>query len=80
MDHEDIFIIAVLVALCLIANFSCCEKEEFVTCQRENMTCLKQLCRCYNRAPISFHEYFDEVLCIDITEVPKDIPHKVYLL
>lgn len=77
MDHEEIFIIAVLVALCLIANFSCCEKEEFVTCPRENMTCLKALCRCYNRAPYPVYSYFDGVICSDLTEVPKDIPHEV---
>lgn len=80
MDYKDIFITAVtvLVALCLITNISCCEKEEFVTCERENMTCLKSLCRCINRAPLPFFEYFDAVLCTDLTEVPKDIPHEVY--
>ncbi|XP_063404728.1 uncharacterized protein LOC134688187 [Mytilus trossulus] len=80
MDYKDIFITAVVVALCLVANLSCCEKEEFVTCQRENMTCLQKLCRCYNRAPLPFYEYFDDVLCTDLTEVPKDITHDARFL
>ncbi|XP_071137394.1 uncharacterized protein [Mytilus edulis] len=80
MDQAEIFIIAVLVALCLIANISCCEKEEFVTCKRENMTCLKSLCTCLNRAPVPFYDYYNDVLCTDLTEVPKDIPHEVYFL
>ncbi|XP_052088083.1 leucine-rich repeat-containing protein 4C-like [Mytilus californianus] len=80
MDYKVIFIIAVLVAVYLIANISCCEEEEVVTCRRENMTCLRSRCTCTNKAPSPVYSYFSQVICSDLTEVPKDIPNEVYIL
>lgn len=79
MDYKR-FILAVAVALCLVASISCCEKEEIVTCRRENMTCLKSLCSCSNKAPTPVYDYFSQVTCSNLTEVPKDIPHEIYTL
>lgn len=80
MDYKNIFIISVGVALCLVANISCCEKEEIVTCRRENMTCLRSLCSCSNTAPTPVYTYFSQVTCSGLTELPKDIPREVYYL
>lgn len=80
MDYKDVYILAILVAVCSFANISCCEEEEVVTCRRENMTCVKSLCHCTNTAPIPDYSYFTSVSCSDLTEVPKDLPKGVFVL
>lgn len=80
MNYTDTSILAVIITLCLIEKLYCCAVEEVVTCQRENMTCLKSLCTCHNRAWSPNFIYFSAVSCSELTEVPKDIPNEVHLL
>lgn len=76
MGFKDILI---LVTLCMITNSTCCEEQKVVACLRQNMTCLKSLCSCTSNNFNSGIAY-SHVTCLEVTEVPKEIPNEVYTM
>lgn len=77
MGFKDKFILVVSVALCMIANSTCCEEQHDVACRRQNMTCLKSVCSCTNQN-LNLGIAYSHVTCSEVTEVPKEIPNEVY--
>lgn len=70
MGYKDILILVCSVTLCTIANSSFCEKEKLVTCQRQQLMCVRSLCTCSSHL-------LNIVACANVTEVPKEFPNEV---